>query len=117
MVTYTYALSNSGKWTQFPDLAATFNLDWAQFVQVRYNIQTINGHKCYFVTRLMVDRKEDILFRIHTGYHYYHSHSNSDEIWLEKGKHTIAVEYRSNCNSQNIGFWDWNIAALLVRWY
>ena len=91
VVTYAYTLNKNGHWTQFPDLALTFYLPFSQFVTVKYNIQYLTSGLDWFVTRLIVDKKENILFRIHTGYHNHHAHTNYDEIWLEKGMHTIVL--------------------------
>ena len=65
----------------------------------------------------MVDEKENIQFRMTTGYTQHHAHNNWDEIWMQKGKHTICLEYRANKNNPNFGFYDWNVALFKIRYF
>ena len=79
IVTYSHTLNSNQKWTQFPDLNIKFNLPFRQMVKIKYNIQTYQSTgEGYFVTRIMINGKENIEFRQSTGHHRHHSNSYDD---------------------------------------
>ena len=54
-VEYEYLLSSNNIWTQFPDMAMEFNLDFDQYVYIKYNIATVTSVAAIFSTRLIID--------------------------------------------------------------
>ena len=57
LVTYAYTLNKNHLWTQFPDMAISFYLPFDQYVQVKYNIQTVFSGIGWFGTRVKIDGK------------------------------------------------------------
>ena len=55
LVTYTYTLNQNNKWAQFPDMFISFYLPLAQYVQIKYNIQTMYTGTGTMVTRVKID--------------------------------------------------------------
>ena len=52
---------------------------------------------CFLITRLMVDRAENNFFRGASGNTRQHFNMVGQEIWLEKGTHTLYVTYMTDC--------------------
>ena len=95
-IDHDITFSNSNTWQQFPDFKIKFDLKYRQFVKVeiQINLWTTNVN-CHYLTRLIVDGVEDRRFRSIMGNSGYVSFSLEKELWLEKGKHDLRVEYRS----------------------
>ena len=81
-VTYAYNLKSDNRWTQFPDLAISFYLPYGQAVTINYNIQVLNPETGNFCTRLIIDGRDQIDFRVTTGKIQYHSHVSWGQVWL-----------------------------------
>ena len=117
-VTRPYTLNNNHQWSQFPDMSGNIDVPFAQYIEIKYNIQYWQTKASgYFITRVLVDGRENMLFRICTGYTIHHSHVISDEVWMEKGPHNVQVQYRTNVVFPNFGLHDWNIAAFKIRYF
>lgn len=66
-VRYNYALATGG-WNQFPDMFVEINLDFSQFVYIKYIIATHTAPGCpWFYTKVNIDGKEDLQFRFFSG--------------------------------------------------
>lgn len=116
-VRYNYVLSSENVWTQFPDMAFELELEFGQYVYVKYHIAIQTGCQHHFITRAIIDGIEDVTFRWISGHNWYHTHSVTHELWLNPGKHTIKVQYRTPCGlSMGVG-WDWPAAILIARYF
>lgn len=62
-VRYNYVLSSENVWTQFPDMAFELELEFGQFVYVKYHISLQTGSQICFITRVIIDEIEDVAFR------------------------------------------------------
>ena len=99
-------------------MATSFILPFGQYVEIRYRIVLYtNADKHYFVTRVKVDGRENIDFRCHTGYTRHHVCSYVEEVWMEKGRHSVTVEYRLSNPVSNLGLYDCNIALFKVKYH
>ncbi|MBP9847296.1 MAG: hypothetical protein KBD43_14665 [Saprospiraceae bacterium] len=52
-----YRLTGNYKWAQFPEMLITFDLQFSQFVTVRYVIATEMTCACTFHTTAYIDKK------------------------------------------------------------
>ena len=117
-ITYGYSLNSDNQYHQFPELIIPFDLQFGQFVQIRYNVQIYTPTKCWFICRVVVDGVERFDFRTLTGYTEHHSNHISDELWLDKGHHTVYLQYRMNGVKYAYSVHqDWDIAVLKVFYY
>ena len=92
-------------------------LKYSQFVNIYYNIILFtNGNHC-FITRVMVDNVENRIFRVITANTAYHSHSQSQKVWMEAGLHYVRVEFRNDGLISNQGLGDWNGAFFKLDHY
>lgn len=119
-VTYSYNLYSDDKWHQFPDLALTVHIPIGQRVLIQYNIQNWIQDGSRLMTKVLIDGAETHrIFRIGTGYGYFHNHQTGSQVWLEKGTHTIEIQYRLSHSFREGGqtLQDWNCAILMVGYY
>lgn len=71
-INYFFTLLSTNQWTQFNDFRHEFELEYAQYVKFTYTINIGSAGDCLFVTRLMIDGKEERIFRSHLLYIRYH---------------------------------------------
>ncbi len=77
-VQYIYRLASNDIWSQFPDMAINFKLNFDQPVYIKYNLIGISENAWYFCTRLLIAGKEDITFRSITGNAYHFSNYGAE---------------------------------------
>ena len=54
-ITYDYVLSAANSWTQFPEMGINFELEFPQYVLIKYNIATLMEGDNLFCTRVFID--------------------------------------------------------------
>lgn len=85
-------------WTYFPELYRQFTLDKDQIVSITKKVMVI--YYPYMpkalVTRVLIDDVIYPLFNGLTGDAYFHDHTVEHSVWLQKGTHTIMVQYNAN---------------------
>ena len=54
-VTYGYQIIPDNNYHQFPDLTMPFELQFGQYVQIRYNVVLTSQGANYFICRVVVD--------------------------------------------------------------
>jgi hypothetical protein len=54
-ITYDYVLSAANSWTQFPEMGINFELEFPQYVLIKYNIATLMNGLNFFCTRVFID--------------------------------------------------------------
>lgn len=72
-INYPFAVLNTNQWSQFHDLTRTFTLPYAQKVKFTYNINIGSAGDCVLATKLMIDGKEERIFRAHTAFTTYNN--------------------------------------------
>lgn len=117
-VRYTYPLMGNS-WSQFPDMAMEFHLEFAQYVSIQYNIGTETGQSAYLITKMFIDGSEkDRLFTVITGPTNYHSNIAYGEVWLEKGRHFVQVQYHTSHGHDGIDYSrGWPTGILKVKYF
>lgn len=106
-------LSNSNRWSPFPELQADIELKSKSLVIAFYEV-VMHGSSSHLVTRLMIDQKEQTRTRSITGNAAYWS---PNSVWigeLEKGKHSFTVDYRTPVGGTNAPQEDWQTRVLTV---
>jgi hypothetical protein len=117
-VNYTYRLVNSpNSWLQYPEFKTVFNLPFSQYVKFYYNLNVYGGGPCVLATRVKIDGVEIKQMTTHTAHFQFPNLNLSDEYYVEKGTHTVTLEYRSNCDSPMDASWDWPVAYFRVSYY
>jgi hypothetical protein len=54
-ITYDYVLSAANSWTQFPEMGINIELEFPQYVRIKYNIATLMEGNNLFCTRVFID--------------------------------------------------------------
>ncbi len=116
-LTIPYVLSGSNIWSEYPGLGINFHLPTDQYVHISYSTVVPSNNQCHLITRLMINKVENILFRDISEYTYYHSNKEAKSVWLEKGNYFINVDYRSPCSWSLVPLADWNIAYIMVEYF
>lgn len=118
-VTYPYSLQfvRWNIWAQFPDMNIVIDLELPQYVLISYRIIGYSTGTHYLITRVKIDEVENTHFRDMSGNIHYRSNSASKQVYLEKGSHTITVEYRNDGTTSNQQYSDWNCALFTVEYY
>ena len=113
-ITFTHSLTTStSTWLEYAGLTMVVKIPFDQFVPVYYTILIHSSASCWMSTRLMIDNKEVKLMAAGTVNVWLHDHRGYNEVFLSKGDHSIRIDYRTDCNFNNIGIPD--IAAVSVR--
>lgn len=118
-VTYPYSLQfiKYDVWAQFPDMNLVIELKLSQYVLISYRIIGYSTGTYYLITRVKIDGVENAHFRDMSYSNVYRSNSASKNVYLEKGNHTITVEYRNDGLTSNQVYADWNCAIFTVEYY
>ena len=93
-----------------------FDLDFDQFVFLRYHIVTQTSIPDHFFTRMIIDNVEDINYRSGTGWTYVHTNSANDFKWMKTGHHIVYVQYKTDHGDLN-KVNDWNTAVFNIRYF
>lgn len=81
-------------WSQFPDMAIEFYLEFDQWVEIRYHIVTRSARESHLITQMVLDG-EAVKDYWAISRSHYHTNSVADKVWLTKGRHFAKVLY--NC--------------------
>ena len=117
-IDFAIKIQNQNVWDQFPDMNIYWRQDNDQFVYFKYQITFEGSGSCIFLTRMMIDNKENPQFRAIYGPFVYHTIKNSDKVWLPKGYHNARVQFRGDCvvNIYKNGG-DWQANYFKVEYY
>ncbi len=93
-IDWEYQLVGGGIWLPYPEMTFYVNLTFPQFVEITYNIAISADQQSYIVIRVIIDGSEYVDMRAHVGHTWHPSVFRTSKVYLEKGNHSIRVEYR-----------------------
>ena len=82
---YSITINPDNRWSQFPDMKIEFFLERPQFVNFDYKTTITTGDQGtgHMVTRLMIDGRENPLFRVIQATKFYDlTNQSSRKVWL-----------------------------------
>lgn len=68
-----------------------FDLERDQRVALKYKISFVCSGQDQFMTRLLIDGKENTDFRVASGNTWFHTNIGDELVWMTKGRHYARV--------------------------
>lgn len=114
-IDWEYQLVGGHIWLPYPEMTFYINLTFPQFIEITYNLIIQTDQQGTMVVRVMIDGTEYVDLRGHDGVTNYPSIFRTSKVYLEKGNHSIRVDYRVWANA-HIYKSDWNAAIFKVSY-
>ena len=111
---FPWGLSSSNQWKLFPELGISLDLYADSFVDISYTVSGALTSTTHFLTKVMINGKEDKRFRQISGNSVYFTASKTLRVFLRSGTHDIEVYYRTPGTVHNLHNADYGIAYLQV---